>query len=527
MILNPCTVLRPAALKFANHTALINIERNRRYTYREVHEILNKMCNMLRDKFGLGEGDKFATLLENDHMYFAYLFALRSQSTSVWLSIRDSIEDHLYQIDYVKPSLIFLEYNLIERYYKYLLERNIIIICMDNPENKMENVYGFWDLMDESSSNDPSFQVTSDDARKHTCLLKFTGGTTGLGKCAMYSLSNFLSAGTNLSYSDVFPHDNPKVLLSTPITHAAGSMIIPAYFKGGTVITLNRADIESFCQVIEKEKVELIYTVPTVLYRMVDMQITERYDLSSLQTIRYGASPISDAKLEELIKQFGRIFIQGYAATESWVPGTILKKDEHDLSTETSKKRLKSIGSPVPGMEFKIADSEGNEMPIGEEGEIWIRGPHNVIGYYKDDDQTKENFTDDGFWKSGDIGYMDDANFLYLVDRKKDMIVSGGFNVYANEVEKCINGHPAVQQSAVVGIPHDYWGEAVHAEVILNENANISEVDLIDYCKQRIARYKSPKSIKFVDSLPLSSVGKVLRRVVKEKYKGNKDRRIY
>jgi fatty-acyl-CoA synthase len=527
MILNPRRVLRPPILRYANETAVINVERNRRFTYQEVYEILNKTCNILRERFALGEGDKYATLLENDHMYFAYLLALMPSATSFWLGMRDSIDEHLYQIDYVKPSVIFMEKSMLPGYYEHLRERKMAIILMDKPDRPMSDVYYFWDLINESSPADHDVELVADDAIKHTCLLKFTGGTTGRSKCAMYSLSNLLSTGTNLSYSEVFPYDKPKALLATPITHAAGAMILPVFFKGGTVITLNRSDIEPLCKAIEKERADLIYTVPTVLYSMVDKGLTDKYDLSSLKTIRYGASPISPAKLEELIRQFGRIFIQGYASTEAWVPGTILARNEHDTSTEEGRKRLNSIGRPVPGMEFKIADDVGNEKPIGEEGEIWIRGPHTIIGYYDDPDQTKENFSEDGFWKSGDIGYMDHEGFYYLVDRKKDMIVSGGFNVYATEVENCINSHPAVEQSAVVGIPDEYWGEAVHAEVILKKGAKISEEKLINYCKDYISRYKAPKSIKFVDELPLSPVGKVLRREVRKKYWGRKRRRVH
>jgi len=527
MILNPGRVLKQPVLKYANETAVVNVERNRRFTYWEVHEIINKMCNMLRDKFGLGDGDKYATLLENDNMYFGYLLALRHSATCFWLGMRDSIEEHLYEIDYVKPSVILIEKRLLQQYYEHLRERNIEIISMDKPDKHFSDVYYFWDLIDESSTAEYNVEFVADDASKHTFLLKFTGGTTGRGKCVMYSLSNFLIAGINLSYCEIFAYDNPKALLATPITHAAGSMIIPVYYKGGTVITLNRADIEQICQAIEKQRADFIYTVPTVLYRMVDMGLTETYDLSSLKTIRYGASPISPSKIEELIKQFGKIFIQGYAATEAVVPGTILRRNEHDISTEMGRKRLNSIGSPVPGMEFKIADDAGNEKPIGEEGEIWIRGPHTIMGYYNDPEQTKENFSEDGFWKSGDIGYMDHEGFYYLVDRKKDMIISGGFNVYATEVENCINSHPAIKQSAVVGIPDEEWGEAVHAEVILKKGSRISEDELINHCKKRLSRYKAPKTIKFVDEIPLSPVGKILRREVRKKYWGSKERLVH
>lgn len=404
----------------------------------------------------------------------------------------------------------------------------MVIVSMDKPDIPMNSVYNFWELIDESSSSDPNMEYVSDDVNKHICLLRFTGGTTGEGKCAMYSLSNFLSAATNSSwYSEVFPFDNPKVLLSTPITHASGSMVLPVYFTGGTIVTLNRVDIELMCQTIGKEKIDLLHAVPTVLYRILDMGVAKKYDLRSLKIIRYGASPISPSKLEALIKEFGRIFVQGYAASESWIPCTILGRGDHDFATEIGKKRLSSLGRVVPGMEVKISDEKGREVPIGKEGEIWIRGPITIQGYYNDPAQTEDNFSEDGFFKSGDIGYMDNEGFIYLVDRKKDMIVSGGFNVYATEVENCLNSHSAVKGSVVVGIPDDYWGEAVQAEVVLKEGVRITEIELINYCKEHIARYKVPKAIKFVTELPLSPVGKPLRRVVREKYWDKQKRRIH
>ena len=293
------------------------------------------------------------------------------------------------------------------------------------------------------------------------------------------------------------------------------------------MLTLNRPDVDMICRTVEKERVGLIFTVPTVLYRMLDMNLQKHYDLSSLKTIRYGGSPISPSKLEGLIDQFGMIFVQAYGSTETWTPCVVLGRKDHDVNSDTVRNRLNSVGRPMPGIEVQISDDNGNEVKIGEKGEIWIRGFPITQGYYKDPDQTKENFSENGFWKSGDIGYMDKDGFIYLVDRKKDMIISGGFNVYAKEVEDCLNSHPVVRMSAVVGIPDDYWGEAVYAEVVLKEGEKISEEELISYCKDRIARYKAPKTIKFVDELPLSSVGKVLRRAVKEKWWGKEARGVH
>jgi len=176
---------------------------------------------------------------------------------------------------------------------------------------------------------------------------------------------------------------------------------------------------------------------------------------------------------------------------------------------------------------FRTRQDNGIDVPIGTTGEIWIRGSNVIKGYYKNPEETSNGFSDDGFWKSGDMGCMDEEGFVFIVDRKKDMIISGGFNVYAIEVENTLNSHSAVQQSAVVGIPHEKWGEAVHGEVILKQDMKISEQELIEFAKNLIGKYKVPKSITFVEKLPLSSVGKVLRKKVRDKYWVDKERKVH
>jgi acyl-CoA synthetase (AMP-forming)/AMP-acid ligase II len=399
---------------------------------------------------------------------------------------------------------------------------------MDPPAESFNGVYHFWDLIAESSAAEPNFEYVADNSSEHIALLRFTGATTGKPKCVKYSLSNILSASCNVSnYSEVLPFQKPKVLVSTPITHASGTIVLPVHFAGGTLLTMNRADVESMCETIEREKVEVFYTVPTVLYRILDNKLSKKYDLSSLKTIRYGASPISPLRLKDLIATFGKIFVQGYTGSETWVPGTILGRNDHDPNSEAGIKRLSSVGRPVPGVEVRIADSKGDEPSSGVIGEIWLRGPNTIQGYYNDPELTKSNFTETGFWKSGDMGFLDDQGFLYLVDRKKDMIISGGFNIYPIEIENCLNSHPAVMESAVVGIPHDDWGEAAHAEVVLKEGAKTSQEELINFCKQHLARYKAPKTIAFVDKLPVNSIGKLLRREVRKKYWREQMRQIH
>ncbi|GLC95137.1 hypothetical protein Tamer19_45450 [Cupriavidus sp. TA19] len=240
------------------------------------------------------------------------------------------------------------------------------------------------------------------------------------------------------------------------------------------------------------------------------------------RTLAYGASPMSPAKLRQAQERFGNIFMQIYGATEILHAVGVLSKADHLTATE---KQLGSAGRILPGVEIMIVDDQGKEVRQGETGEIWLRCRGTISGYYNDPEGTAGEFTS-GLWKSGDLGRIDDEGFLYLVDRKKDMIITGGFNVYAIEVEAALNSRPAVSNSAVIGIPHEEWGESLHAEVVVKAGAQLTAEELLDHVKGRLGRFKVPKSVVFVEALPVSVVGKVLRRHLREKYWKDKDRRV-
>jgi len=517
-------IFQQTALRFADHSAVINVERERRFSYARMHEITNRLSNVLKHRFGLKQGDFYATILNNDNMALFHPWMLKSPVGAVWIDVRDSIGEQISRINHVEPKLLFLEAKLLPLLDEDLQAREITLVVMDPPEESWPGVHYFWDLLEQAAAAEVEEEIAADDASEHISVLRFTGGTTGTAKCAQYTLANLWIWGCNPAhFYETFPFEHPRALFFSPLHHAAsGSVVIPVHIKGGTVVTLNGADPQAIGRAIETHKVDMIYAVPTVLYRMLEMDLPSKYDLSSLKTIRYGGSPISPAKLEILLKLFGQIFVQGYGSTECWPSVTILGRKDHGTQTRQQIDRLLSVGRPMPGEEVIICDKDGTLLPAGQRGEIWIRGPNTISGYYKAPELTKQNFTSSGFWKSGDMGYMDEQGYVYLVDRKQDMIITGGYNVYAIEVENCLNSHPAVQNSAVVGLPHEIWGEAVCAMVMPAQGSTISPQELIDYCKHHLARYKAPKKIEITDQLPLSSAGKVLRRKVRQLLK-NKD----
>jgi fatty-acyl-CoA synthase len=522
--MNFCRVMAAMALRYKDNVAIVNVERNRRYTFAEYHRLTNRIANMCRDTLGLRKGDTAMLILDNDNFSIIHLPAiLKQEAAFVFANLRDGPEESARQIDYVQAKAVFVETRMIDVYYDLLKSRGCMIITMDRRPGIPNDVLCFWDLVETASDADNDVAL---DVREHIVRLHFTSGTTGLGKCGTYTPSHFFACNDSFYIHPDFGFDEAaRYLALAPLSHAAGMPFLAAFFTGGATYTLNVPDLATWCKTLQEERITHSLLVPTLLYRLIEMNSAELYDLSSLRTLVYGAAPIAPAAVGRLIEQFGRIFVQLYGASEAVMCVSVLGKRDHDTGNEAALRRLGSAGRITPGVELIIADDEGRPLPVGAIGEIWIRSRATIGGYYRNPEATAAEFAD-GFWKSGDLGYVDEGGYLFIVDRKKDMIITGGFNVYAVEVEAALSEHPAVVMSAVVGVPHREWGEAVHAEVILRKEMTVPADELIDHVKTRLGSYKVPKTIKFVDELPLSPVGKVLRRQVKERYWAGQDRRV-
>jgi fatty-acyl-CoA synthase len=505
---------------WGSREALVNTERGRRYTYREFHLLTNRIANMVRDHFGLSRGDAYVNILQNDNLTLLHVWTIfKGEASCAFTNFRDSVEEHAWQMDIVKPQLAFIENAVLASHYEMLKERGIRIVCMDPLDDSarhLKNVHYFWDLVDAASDAETGVEHDMDE---DVMQYRFTGGTTGRGKCAMYTIRNWEQ--NRLSFLAIDDPMTPglRFLHFGPLSHGAGMFLYPVLLLGGTMVTLNSAAPEHICAAVEAEKIEYATAVPTMLYRFLEMEDFARYDLSSLKTWYYGAAPMSPEKLLQLQERLGNIFVQVYGSTEHLALATTLSKAAHKVDTDKDRERLGSVGTVTPGIELKIVDAvdEVTEMPLGEIGEVWHRSPAVIKGYLGSPAETEKEFID-GWWKSGDIGRMDGDGYVYILDRKKDVINSGGFNVYAAEVEAVIASHPAVLMSAVIGAPHDDWGETVVAEIQLRAGARAEAEEIIAFCKQRMAGYKVPKSVVLVEELPISPAHKVLRRKVREKY---------
>ena len=507
---------------FSDREALVNIERNRRYTFREYHLLTNRIVNMMTAKLDLRQADNAVIIVDNDNASLLHWFtALKGEAALCYSNFRDSIEDHTYQIGTVNAKAVFIEASLLESHYAMLRERQVTIVAMDQPDKEYPGVQVFWELLEGVDDSNPD--IINDD-RDSILVMRFTGGTTGRGKCAMYCPDNVVMCRDSY-YAIPDPVWSPesRFLHLAPITHGSGMMMLPTLFKGGCTVTMNEPDLEAWCDNIAAEKITMAFVVPTLLYRLLDMSKAGQQRLATMATILYGAAPMSPSKLAELQAVFGNIFLQVYGSTEHFGVALCMTKGDHVLEGDGS--HLASAGRPLPGVEVELMDDDGNPVARGETGEIWLRSRAVVPGYFGNPEQTASEFQD-GFWKSGDVGRIDSRGFFHIVDRKKDMIISGGFNIYANEVESALNSHESVLMSAVVGIPHEEWGEAVHAEVMLKEGASAHCADLIEHVRAQLGGYKTPKTVDVVSELPVSVVGKVLRRKVREKYWNEDGRKV-
>jgi long-chain acyl-CoA synthetase len=275
---------------------------------------------------------------------------------------------------------------------------------------------------------------------------------------------------------------------------------------------------------IQRDRVAKMFLVPAALQFIVRMPLAKQIDYSSLRVIMYGAAPMPVALLRECMEVFGCEFCQQYGMTETTGTIVYLPPGDHDPN---GNHRMVAAGLPMPGVELRIIDSDGNALPANQIGEIATRSAANMRGYWRNESATAATIGDDGWLRTGDAGYLDEDGYLFIQDRIKDMIISGGENVYPAEVENAVHEHPAIGEAAVIGVPDDQWGEAVMAIVVLKPGASVSEADLIAFTRDRIAHFKAPKRVEFRDTpLPRSASGKILRRELREPYWAGKERRV-
>lgn len=341
--------------------------------------------------------------------------------------------------------------------------------------------------------------------------LSYTGGTTGRSKGVMLPHRAFTAFAATVGAEWEWPKPL-RYALVTPLSHSAGVKTYPVMMMGGYTRFVPGFETEQFCTIVQEERINATFLVPTVINTLLEAEEARaRYDLSSLELIIYGAAPMSPDRLRAAIETFGPVFLQLYGQSECPECITSLRKVDHDLA---HPERLGSCGRPTVMTTVKLLDPDGNEVPDGQPGEICVRGPLVSNGYWRQPELTAKLF-EHGWLHTGDVARRDAEGYLYIVDRTKDLIISGGFNIFPREVEDALMEHPAVSLCGVVGVPDEKWGEAVKALVQLRPGASTSEGELQAHVKARRGAPWSPKSIDFVDEIPLTALGKLDRKAMR------------
>jgi acyl-CoA synthetase (AMP-forming)/AMP-acid ligase II len=506
-----------------NPDGIAYIQDERSFTFTEAGELSCQVANALLAG-GYPAGTKGAVWSNNDVTAWICTLGLwRANLCWIPVGARNAIEDNQYVLDMCDCEIMFFQHYYAEAIaaIRPQLPKVKLWVCIDG---EAPGAVSLENWVKGQPKTKPEVKVDLDDV----IWLGSTGGTTGKPKGVMNTHRSVQTAMAhmiiNAPYSD---EQKPVNLVAAPMTHTAGVISLPTSTRGGTVVVVTRPDPQLMLAAIPKYKVTELFLPPTVIYRLLDIpELNKKVDLSSLKYFYYGAAPMSVEKLKLALQVFGPVMIGSYGQTEA--PGTIsgLPPAEHFIGgKQAHDQRLSSVGRPNHLIRVEMMNDANEILPRGETGEICVRGDLVMKGYYKDLEKTAETIID-GWLHTGDIGNIDSEGYLHITDRKKDMIISGGFNVYPSEVEQVIWGHPAVQDCAVIGVPDEQWGEAVKAVIELNAGQTVSAEEIIALCKEKLGSVKAPKTVDFIEQLPRSPAGKVLKKELRAEYWQNTERKI-
>jgi acyl-CoA synthetase (AMP-forming)/AMP-acid ligase II len=498
---------------------------DRGHTYRDIGELSCRIANALLAS-DIPPGARGAVLAPNDPVAWACVLGIwRAGMTWVPVNPANPPTEIQRLLDGFDCEVLFCHAQLlpaVQQLRPDLPQLRTVITVGDCPESTPGTV-----RLDDFAGAAPASLPGFIPAQDTVAGILPTGGTTGAPKGAMNTHRSLSVSAQHHMFTASYQADEPPVfLVAAPMTHAAGTMTLPCTARGGTVVVMQKMDLDLLVELIERHRVTEVYLPPTVIYRLLEMPGIEQRDFSSLRYLVYGAAPMSTEKLRRALDVFGPVMLQGYGQAEAPSAIAFLRPEEHYRDGKVADDaRLTAAGRPAPMVRVEILAEDGTVLPAGDTGEICVRGDLVMQGYYKAPDKTAETIVN-GWLHTGDLGYLDAEGFLHITDRKKDMIISGGMNVYPSEVEQVIWTHPAVQDCAVIGTPHPDWGEAVTAVVELNEGARLTEAELLAYCRPRLGGIRTPKRVEFASSLPRSPNGKVLKKDIRAPFWLDHDRKI-
>jgi long-chain acyl-CoA synthetase len=497
-----------------------------RYTWIEFDQRTQYLARSLAS-LGVKRGDRVAVLMLNCHRYLELYYACaRMGAVIVPLNIRLARPEIVFILNDSGSKVLVVD----KAFAPYITGRdtyetvNEIIYAANEEDELPQGAHNYEQLITQGEHLPDADQEMHEE---DLAGLFYTGGTTGRAKGVMLSHGNVVANAMNVAVAAGY-NDRDTFLHTAPMFHLGntGSAFALTLVAARNVFNPMFNPV-LFMKTVQDESVTLSFVVPTMFNAIINHPDVDKYDLSSLRRLAYGASPMPVELLKRGLERYGQIFSQGYGMTETSPLLTGLDLLDHVLDgTPEQVRRLASAGKEVAGVEVRVVNAKGEDVTPGEIGEVIARGPNVMRGYWNMPEATAAAIVD-GWMHTGDLATVDDENYIFIIDRAKDMIISGGENIYSVEVENALYTHPAVLEAAAVGIPHPTWGEAVHAVVVLKPGASASEEDLIEHTRTQIAGYKVPRSVEFSDeALPKSGAGKILKRNLRDKHWQGQDRSV-
>ncbi|MBB1093319.1 AMP-binding protein [Rhodopseudomonas palustris] len=485
-------------------------------TFTEVDLLSNRIANVFVETFKLEAGSRVGMLLNNSIYTLPIDFGfVKSRLSRVPMNSRLSAAEQQQMLEGAGVEILIHGTDLTERAHELAQSMQLKLISVGNradPDDLLQ-------LAQAQSDAPPARTAEPDDV----VITIFTSGTTGKLKAVEHTQASWAAMATNVLINMEIG-EGDVMLHAASMIHASGCFIVPYWLRGGVAAVLPGFTPASYLDAVERWKPTALNLVPTMIGMLLDHPGIDQADFSSVKSIIYGASPMPRPTMHRALKLWGPRFAQYYGQSEAPIFITNLTKEDH--VGPDAEQRLASCGRPSIDCEIKLVNEEGDDVAPGEAGEIALRTAFAMKGYYNAPELNAQMFLPGGWLRTRDVGRFDADGYLYLVDRTSDMIVTGGYNVYPREVEDALAAHPAVREVVVVGLPDDKWGETVAAFVALRKEASAEDAELIAFARERLAGYKVPKQVQFIDEVPKSPVGKLLRRAVRDPFWQGRDRKI-
>jgi acyl-CoA synthetase (AMP-forming)/AMP-acid ligase II len=516
-------LLTRAAQRFGERPAWI--AGDTRISFRQAERRVNRLAHALL-RLGLEAGDRVAMLMPNGYQGFETMLApMQAGLAVVPMNMRLHPDEHAYMVEDAGARVLVYA----EEFREHLagvrdrLGRVEHFVCLGHGAR---GDLDFEALIADAPREDPPDVAIEPDAM---AWLFYTSGTTGHPKGAMLSHRALLTM--TYQFLALAPPRGPEdvVLHAAAITHGSGCLLFHHLATGGANAfpTTRAFDPPRIFDAIARYRATTMFLVPTMINTLLAADAErKRVDVSSLHTVIYGGAPMYVEHLEHALGVYGPVFVQIFGQGEAPMTITLLPKDEHLTAGDPVKvRRLASAGRATPAVRVRVVDEEDRPRPAGEMGEIVVRGDLVMSGYWNKPEATADTLRG-GWLHTGDVGYLDDDGYLYITDRKKDMIISGGSNIYPREIEEVICRHPGVFEVAVIGIPDAHWGEATKALVVPRAGERLTEADIVEHCRRYLASYKKPQSVEFLPALPKNAYGKVLKRELRDRFWAGRARKV-